>query len=212
MAPGFAVQFVDLTPELRAALTDLIDATQAAAPRAPAPEVAAADRLKELEGRPTSSHYGLLGLPPDAELFEVRRASRELRLQLEAIRARPQASDQHARATALLARLDAAQQTLGTPAARLLYDAQRGNYLGVARCVAAGVPLAVIQARRQEYLSRNPGKEQEAQGHLARAQMARKLANVPAAVAAFEAALAADPLDLATLDAYVSFRRQSDQG
>ena len=67
----------------------------------------------------------------------------------------------------------------------------------------------MIEARRREYLERNPGKSKEAQGHLARAQVARKLKNVPAAVAAFEAALAADPLDLATLDAYVAFRRDA---
>jgi len=89
-----------------------------------------------------------------------------------------------------------------------MYDAQRGNYLGVARCVAAGIPQAVIVARRREYLSRNPGKEQEAQAHLARAQVARKLKNVAAAITGYQAALAADPLDLASLDAYVAFRRQ----
>jgi len=41
---------------------------------------------------------------------------------------------------ALLARLDVAQHALSVPAERLVYDSGRGNYLGVARCVAAGVP------------------------------------------------------------------------
>jgi eukaryotic-like serine/threonine-protein kinase len=210
MAPGFAVQLTELTPERRAALADLVEATHSGSgPAAAAPAPAApGDRLKALEGRPVATHYGLLGLPPDAEFAEVRRAARELRAELEAIRARPQGPDQHARATALLARLDSAQHTLSVPAERLRYDAQRGNYLGVARCVAAGIPQAVVEARRREYLAREPGKEQEAQAHLARAQVARKLKNAAAAVAAYQAALAADPLDLATLDAYVAFRRQ----
>jgi serine/threonine-protein kinase len=211
MAPGFAVQLTDLTPERRAALADLAVAFHAgpAAPaRAPA-ERPVADRLADLEARPAATHYGFLGLPPDAEFGEVRRAARELRAQLEAVRARPQAPDQHARATALLARLDTAQHTLSVPAERLRYDAQRGNYLGVARCVAAGIPQGVVEARRREYLAANPSKEKEAQSHLVRAQVARKLKNAPAAVAAFEAALAADPLDLPTLDAYVAFRRES---
>jgi serine/threonine-protein kinase len=208
MAPGFAVQLTELTPERRAALADLTEATRAGARPAAAVPAASADRLRELEGRPAATHYGLLGLPPDAEFGEVRRTARELRAELEGIRARPQGSDQHARATALLARLDAAQHALSVPSERLFYDAQRGNYLGVARCVAAGIPQAVIEARRREYLQRHPGKEKEAQAHLARAQVARKLKNTAAAIGSFQAALAADPLDLAALDAYVAFRRQ----
>jgi hypothetical protein len=39
--------------------------------------------------------------------------------------------------------------------------------------------------------------------------VARKLGNVSAATAAYEAALAADPLDLKTLEAYVTLRRQA---
>ena len=209
MAPGFAVQLTDLTPERRAGLADLAEATRAG----PRPEAAAAvppaERLRELEARPSATHYGLLGLGLDAEFSEVRRVGRELRAELEAIRARPRAADQHGRATALLGRLDAALHTLSVPSERLLYDSQRGNYLGVARCVAAGIPQAVIEARRREYLARHPGREQEAAGHLARAQLARKLRNVAAATASYQAALAADPLDLATLDAYVTFRRQA---
>jgi len=214
MAPGFAVQLADLTPERRAALADLAEASRAAPPAAtpaPAPR-SAAERLAELEARPAASHYAFLGLPLDAEFSEVRRAARELRVQLEAVRAHPEAADHHPRATALLARLDAAQHALSAPAERLRYDAQRGNYLGVARCVAAGIPPAVVEARRREYLAAAPGKDREAQAHLARAQVARKLGNLPAAVASFEAALAADPLHLATLDAYVAFRRDSGGG
>jgi serine/threonine-protein kinase len=212
MAPGFAVQLTDLTPERRAALADLAEAFRAA-PAQPAPRPAertAAERLAELERRPATPHYAFLGLPPDAEFAEVRRAARELRAQLEGVRARPEGADQHARATALLARLDTAQHTLSVPAERLRYDAQRGNYLGVARCVAAGIPQGVVESRRREYLAANPGKVKEAQGHLARAQVARKLKNAKAAIAAYEAALAADPLDLPTLDAYVAFRREAD--
>ncbi len=209
MAPGFAVQLVDLTPERRAALTDLADATRTG-PR-PKQAVAAtpAERLRQLEARPATTHYALLGLPEDTEFAEVRRVARELRAALEAIRARPEGPDQHARATALLTRLDLAQQVLSTPAERLRYDAQRGNFRGVARCVAAGLPQAVIEARRQDYLAAHPEKGREATAHLARAQVARKLKNGPAALAAYEAALAADPLDLKSLEAYLALRRQA---
>ncbi len=214
MAPGFAVQLVELTPEARAALTELAEATRGAPPpprpgaAAPTPPTSQAAQLRELEERPAALHYGLLGLPIDAEFAEIRKASRALRARLEAIRERPEAPDQHQRASALLSRLDLAQHALSIPAERLLYDASRGNYLGVARCMAAGVPLALIEGRRREYLARHPGQEKAAQGHLSRARIAGKMKNHAAAVAAYEAALTADPLDLATLEAYVAYRRQ----
>jgi serine/threonine-protein kinase len=211
MVPGFAVQLLELTPELRVALADMAEAARDASPR-PA-QVAAvpstfAEQLAELEGRPATTHYALLCLPLDAEFAEIRKAARELRVRLEAIRARPEAPDQHHRATALLARLDVAQHALSVPAERLVYDAGRGNYLGVARCAAAGVPQAVIEGRRREYLARNADRARQSQAHLARAQVARKLKNHAAAFAAYEAALTGDPLDLATLEAYVAYRRQ----
>jgi serine/threonine-protein kinase len=212
MAPGFAVQLVELTPEARAALTDLAEATRGAQPPGaapPAPPPTFAVQLRELEERPTALHYGLLGLPLDAEFAEIRRSARELRVRLEAIRAQPEAPDHHHRATALLARLDVAQHSLSVPAERLVYDAGRGNYLGVARCMAAGVPQALIEGRRREYLARHPDREKAAQGHLVRARVASKMKNRAVAVAAYEAALTADPLDLATLDAYVAYRRQA---
>ena len=214
MAPGFAVQLVELTPGARAALTDLAEATRGAPPpgqaggRVPAKPVDFATQLRELEERPTALHYGLLGLPLDAEFSEIRRAARELRVRLEAIRARPEGPDQHQRASALLARLDLAQHSLSVPAERLVYDAGRGNFLGVARCMAAGVPQALIEGRRREYLARHPEQAKAAASHLVRARVASKMKNFPAAVAAYEAALNADPLDLATLEAYVAFRRQ----
>jgi serine/threonine-protein kinase len=211
MAPGFAVQLVDLTPERRAAVTDLVEATRGASPpatRAAAPKTFAA-QLRELEDRPAPTHYAFLGLPVDAEFAEIRKSAREMRVRLEAIRALPETPDQHARATALLAKLDVAQHTLSVPAERLVYDSGRGNYLGVARCVAAGVPQAVIVGRRREYLARHADQERAAQSNLARAQVARKMKNRAAAITAYEAALAADPLDLATLEAYVAYRRQA---
>lgn len=211
MVPGFAVQLVELTPERRAAITDLVEATRGAPPAAQAPATPRTSeaQLRELEERPAATHYSFLGLPLDAEFAEIRKSAREVRARLEAIRARPEALDQHARATALLARLDVAQHALSVPAERLVYDSGRGNYLGVARCMAAGVPQAVIVGRRREYLARHADRERAAQGHLARAQVARKMQNRAAAIAAYEAALAADPLDLATLEAYVAYRRQA---
>jgi serine/threonine-protein kinase len=212
MAPGFALQFVDLAPEARAAVAALADLVRPA-PAAEARPAASADgRLEALEGRALAGPYELLGVPPDAEFSEVRRAAAALRDELEQLRLRPLAAAHPARATALLARLDAALAALGAPAPRLAHDARTGNWRGVQRCMKAGVPAPLATARRQELLAAEPGRSAEAQRQLARAQVARKLGNTSAAAAAWEAALAADPLDLAAIDAYLAFRRGTGEG
>jgi serine/threonine-protein kinase len=212
MRPGFAVQLVDMTPERRAAVADLAEASRpverpTTAPAAAPPDGAAI--LAELEARAPGSHYDLLGLPTDAEFVEVRQAARRLREELEAVRAVPRAPDHHPRATALLARLDLAQQTLNSPAERLTYDAERGNFMGVGRCVSAGVPSAVLQQRRRTLLARHPERAEAAKRHAVRAQVASRLGNVEGAVAAYEDLLRADPLDVESLEAYVALRRRS---
>ncbi|MFT3917261.1 MAG: serine/threonine-protein kinase [Anaeromyxobacteraceae bacterium] len=211
MLPGYAVQFMDPAPEARAVITLLADEQRRdvgreAAPVRPArsPE----ERLRVLEARAGQTPYELLGLKPDAEFSEVRRALKALRDDLEDVRTRPGAPEHPSRAAALLARVDAAQAALGAPPARLAHDAQRGNFRGVARCVSAGVPAALIEARRRSLLAEKPERAAEAQRQLARAQVARRLGNPGAALAAYEAALAADPLDLATLEAWQAYRRE----
>jgi serine/threonine-protein kinase len=206
MTPGYAVEFVSPSPEARAAIGALADELRRDTPRpAPAPSPAAVtERLAGLEAR-GEAPYAFLALAPDAEFGEVRRALRALRDELEALRARPQAPDHPARATALLARLEAAQDALGTPSARLVHDARTGNFGGVARCVAAGVPAALVAARRRELLAEFPERATEAQRQLARAEVARKLRNAAAARQAYEAALAADPLDLEAHAAFAAF-------
>jgi len=200
MAPGFAVQLVDLAPEARAAIAGIAD-EGARRDRPPPRSAEAGDaRLRTLESRAGEDHYAFLGLAPDAEFADVRRTARAIREELEALRARPLAADQPRRATALLARLEAAHAALGAPPSRLAYDAERGNARGVARCVAAGVPAELVAARREALLRAHPERKAEAARQLARAEVARKLGNAQAAAAAYEAALAADPLDLATLE------------
>jgi len=210
MTPGFAVQFVSPSPAARAAIGELADELRrdTPVPAAPPSPPAAAERLAALEAR-GDGPYAFLALPPDAEFAEVRRALRALREELEALRARPLAASHPARATALLARLEAAQDALGSPTARLAHDARTGNHLGVARCIAAGLPAPLVEARRRALLDERPERAAEAQRQLARAEMARKLGNPAAALQAYEAALAADPLDLEAHAAYAAFRRST---
>jgi serine/threonine-protein kinase len=210
MTPGYAVQFVGPSPAARAAIGALADELRrdTPAPGPPASPAATSERLAALEGR-REGPYAFLALDPDAEFSDVRRALRALREELEGVRARPQAPDEPARATALLARLEAAQDVLGTPAARLAHDARAGNPAGVARCLAAGVPDPLVRARRAELLAEFPERAEAARSHLARAEVARKLGNRDAARQEYEAALAADPLDLAAHEAFAAFARSA---
>jgi serine/threonine-protein kinase len=209
MTPGFAVQFADPPPEARAAVAALADEARREAPAARPTAAAADERLAALEARRRAGHYAFHGVPPDAEFADVRRAVRGLREELESLRARPLAPEHPGRATALLALVEGARDALGSPAARLVHDARHGNHRGVERCLQAGVPEALVEARRRELLAAEPARAAEAQRQLARAEVARKLGNAPAAAAAYEAALAADPLDRRAREAYAAFRRSA---
>jgi eukaryotic-like serine/threonine-protein kinase len=208
MPAGFAAQFVDLTPAARAAIATLADLVHGAPPPhpEPAPVPVTEERLRALEARANETHYGFLGVAADSEVADVRRAIRSARMEIEAVRDRPTAPDHPARALALLQRLDSANAAVGAPAARLGHDAQRGNWRGIARCVASGVPIALVEARRREFLAANPARQATAERHLARAQVARKLGNDLAATLELEKALEADPLDLATHELFRAFR------
>lgn len=209
LAPGFAVQLVDLAPESRAAVAALADALRREpSPITPPPSAASAGmRLSALETRAAAGPYALLGLPPDSDFSEVRRAGRALRDELEQLAARPLAADHPARVGALLDRVGLALAALGAPAPRLAHDGRAGNWRGIRRCLAAGVPEALVAARRRELLEADPARAEEARKQLACAQVARKLGNEAAARAAWEAALTADPLDAEALEAYVAWRR-----
>jgi serine/threonine-protein kinase len=213
MAAGFAVQFVGLSSEQRAAVARLCQgsgAGQAASALASAAldDTAVAEMLRDLHGRAAGTHYEFLGLPPDAEFVDVRSGAKALRARLEALRGRKLAPEQAGWVGSLLERIERAAGVLAVPAERLSYDARRGNHLGVARCISAGLPVAVIESRRREHLAERPGNEERAQQQLSRANVARAMGNLGAARAAYEAALATDPLNLAAHKAYWSLRRE----
>jgi serine/threonine-protein kinase len=207
MAPGFALQAVELSPEARAALAQLADLLRPAAPAlAPLPVAELDARLDALEARAGADPYALLGVPPDAEFSTLRRAAGALREELELVRTRPQSPAHAGRATRLLVRVEAALAVVGSAATRLTHDARTGNWRGVRRCLKAGVPEELVAARREALLAAEPARRTEAGRQLARARVAGKLGNAAAAAASLEAALSADPLDPAAHEAFDAFR------
>jgi serine/threonine-protein kinase len=199
MEPGFAVQLGPLGPAERGAMDDLgarLRGTPPPADRETVDGITALHLLESLERRGAAGLYELLDARLDADLPQMRERARGLRRQVEDLREKLPPQAQVARVTALLDRIEQAAHVLGTPAERLLHDARHGNFRGVARCVVAGVPPAVVGSRRQAFLAERPGQEEEARRRLARSRVARKMGNEDAALAELEAALQADPLNL----------------
>jgi len=205
MQAGFAVQFGPLRAPERQAVDALAQSRPARSERHATP---VSLTLEELERRAAAGPYELLGVRPEVGFPEIRSGARLLRGQIDALRLRLPAEQQGSQVTEMLARVDAALSVLGTPAERLMFDARRGNFHGVAHCVTAGLTPAVIEARRRTLLAESPIRGEEAKRHLARAQVAAKLGNSAAALAAYEAALTADPLDLAVHQRYWELKRQ----
>jgi serine/threonine-protein kinase len=201
MSPGFALQLHAGGPEERLAVEALAarlrgPAATSAGARETLDGATALGLLESLEKRAAAGQYELLDVPPDVGLPEAREKARGLRRQVEDLRAKLPPQAQVARVAHLLERIEQAALLLGAPGERLLHDARRGNFRGVARCVTAGVPAAVVESRRRAFLAERPGQEAEARRRLARSQVARKMGNEAAALAELEAALQADPLDL----------------
>ena len=209
MAAGFALQFHPSTPAERAALERLAGVTPST-PRSEPSDESAAALLDVLNGKSAGTHYEFLGLPLDAELKDVQSRARSLRVQLEHLRGR-KLSARHAGLVApLLTRVTFAADVVGVASERLAYDVRCGNHLGVARCIAAGLPEALLAQRRLEFLREHPGATERARKCLSRAKVARAVGNHDFARAQYEEALAADPLDLDVHREYWALRREAD--
>ncbi len=208
MPAGFALQFLPSTPGERVALERIATAT-APSRAATGEDAAAAALVDALDARAAGTHYALLDLPLDAELKEAQSRARSLRLQLERLRGRQLSPARAARVAPLLARLALAGDVLGSAAERLPYDLRIGNHLGVARCISSGLPEALLEQRRRDFLRERPGAEERARQCLSRAKVARAVGNLAFARAQFEEALAHDPLDLEAQREYWAVRRQA---
>ncbi len=96
----------------------------------------------------------------------------------------------------VLERVRTASETLGQPQRRATYDAERGNFLGVVRCLAAGLTVTQMEELRRDFLARRPDTERFLRIHLSTAQTHEEVGLLPHARAAYERALILDPLSL----------------
>lgn len=213
MSRGFGVQFVELKPEHKAALTKLVagkpaDQSEASAAtwEPDSPEVQKA--LDTWAKRAQGDHYIMLGVELDAELDKVRSKGRELKREIESLSAKPMSAKQKTQAKSILDRLQQALDVLGVAATRLEYDGQRGNFRGVARCIWAGLTVTDIEGVRKKLLARQPGAEASAQVQLLTAKAWEAEGTISKALTAYETALSSDPLNVVLQQKYWALKKR----
>jgi serine/threonine-protein kinase len=199
MASGFGVQFVEPSLAFKAAVAHLLLGQPLGTlrpPRDPAADAEAEQMLAPYSVRSAEDLYALLALPPDTGCEDVRIRARRAQHALERLRERPISPTLRAKMDTVLERIRKAGETLGQPRRRAAYDAERGNFLGVVRCLAEGLSSTQLEELRRDFLAHRPHTEQHLRVHLATAQAHQEVGMLAHAREAYERALILDPLSL----------------
>ncbi|RKH43356.1 serine/threonine-protein kinase [Corallococcus sicarius] len=203
MSPGFGVQLRDTGTGFQATLTQLRNGTRPTAAQAaqaaamPTPEDAQAEAvLQGFRRRLAGDPYAVLELPRDATLESVRTAAQRARGALELLKTRPLSEAQKAQVERAMERVSGALHTLGNVERRVEYDATLGNVEGIERCLAAGLTATMLEQCRRRFLAGNTGREGRAAVHRLSGDALASVGRLEEALAAYEQAVRADPLDL----------------
>lgn len=211
MAPGYGVQFGTLSAEQRARLEG---AQQGVSPSAVAErpdDPAAAEILQRFSAERAADGYAMLAISKAAPFEAIRDRVREARRVLEGLQERTLSPAQQQAFEEARLRLDELGQTLGEASRRLEYDAARGNFEGVARCLNAGISAAEVEAVRVRFLQTNPDLAGQSRGSLIAGQTLEARQQMPLALDAYAQVLKADPLNLAAHQRYWAVKRQLEQ-
>ncbi|HZH15658.1 MAG TPA: serine/threonine-protein kinase [Archangium sp.] len=199
MAAGFGVQFVEPSVSFKAAVAHLMlgqPLNTLRPPMDPAAEAEVEQVLAPYRERGTEDLYAFLALPPDTGCEELRVRARRACSALERLRERPISPALRAKVETVLDRVRKASETLSHPQRRAAYDAERGNFQGVARCLAAGLTAPQLEELRRDFLARRPHAQGPLRVHLATAQAHQQAGLLSHAREAYERALILDPLSL----------------
>ncbi len=211
MSEGFAVQFDTPSLALREAVDRILLGKPLLTPAsaAPAKDDPAVDQaLARFQVRATGDHYRLLEAAEDAECSELRQRSRKAIAELEGLASR-MSLKQRDLADSMLMRIHAAMTVLGTPAWRAAFDASRGNFRGVARCIQAGLNAGELEGLRQNHLSAHPGADATAMIRGLTASSYQAANQLAKATEELEAALRLDPLSLPLQQRYWALKRST---
>lgn len=208
MDEGCVLQFLNPAPNLMESIARLMNGGAA-----PAPLVDLDPELKHLLRSHWSAddedHYLLLGVTDDVELSAARRRGRECRAKLEQARNLSLDSRDRALVQPAIERVNQAMLVLGDPVQRAEYDASRGNFHGVARCIQAGITVTDLELCRRRHLARTPHAARTANSYASAARELEHQGQRDEALTNYERALALDPLDLKLHLSYARARRGS---
>lgn len=215
MSCGFGLQFVALNAQQKEVVDQLTKGLPLSSPT-PAPNNLTDDHLarKVLEAwakRINGDHYVVLALHDDSDFADIRARGRELKRELEALKARPLSQAQVAMVDSALKRVQAALESVGNAAARLEFDGHRGNFRGVAKCIAAGLTVTEMEQIRAKFLVAHPGAESSAHIKFLSANAFENAKDLPQAVSNYEQALKQDPMNLKIQQKYWALRRKMGQ-
>jgi serine/threonine-protein kinase len=196
MAPGFGVQFLDLTPQLREAIGRLTQGLPVTKQQPIASTTSTETLMAKWRDRMNGDHYVVLGVAPDADLSELRSKAQEALKELKAHRDRLVDLGQKAQLDTAMARVQTAIDVLGVPGPRARFDANRGNFRGIGRCIMGGLGPLDLERLRQEHLTQHPTAAGAAHVKFLASKGFEANGQLKEALDASEAALQLDPLNL----------------
>ncbi len=215
MSPGFGVQFLGLSSEQKDALnrvTQGLPAQKAAAPAKNEKDDAEAElTLYQYRKRINGDHYVVLALLQDAEMSEVRARAREAKRELEALKSRKLSDQQRLQVDTALHKVAQALEVVGNAGKRVEYDANRANFRGVARCIAAGLTVTELEKARAVFLKGHPGAESQSHVKFVTGNAYEQNHQMLRAVECYEEALKLDPLNLRYQQRYWGLKRKGTQ-
>ncbi|MFZ5446875.1 MAG: PilZ domain-containing protein, partial [Myxococcota bacterium] len=210
MPPGFGVQFIEVTPPLRDALNRVVQGLPVLTrPATTTPESQTIEALlAKYRERINGDHYVVLALQPTASMDEIRARSGEAIAQLQELLKKTLKPTEVAQLEAALNRVRGARDALSNPGPRARYDANRGNWRGIARCLLGGLGPLDLERLRQEYLLEHPTAAGSAHVKFLASKGHEQKGQLREALDACEAALQIDPLNMQLHQRHAMLRKQ----
>ena len=198
MSPGFGVQFLDVTAGLREDINRLVMGLPVQPRSTPSSlnSQSIEALLAKYRDRMNGDHYIVLALPQTADMTEIRARCVDAEAQLHELKKKTQKAGEVAQLDSALARVRAARDTLGNPGPRARYDANRGNWRGIARCLLGGLGPMDLERHRQEFLVEHPSAAGSAHVKFLASKGYEQNNQAKEALDACENALQIDPLNL----------------